>query len=256
MNNGKLSITEQWVNKALKRAEVYFCVCTREDIGVKVMQDCIGLSRTKHKFHWQPMEGDSLISRARSRAASNFLKTKCDVLFFLDDDVIFEPEDAAKIVDHVLAGKLICGGMYVKKGLLDPTLVLEQGDSMTFCKEAKPQKVVVASTGFLAIHRSVFEVMLLAKNSSGEPKYPLCAEKAPWAYYPFFTPEIFKMEDGTYHDGSEDWTFCLNARKLGVETWVDPSIFLGHKGSYVYTLADRLRPSAQKMDQDFKITIS
>src|SRR3990167_2183104 len=145
--------------------------------------------------------------------------------------------------------------MYVQKPTLNKTVVLEDGDSITFSKDAKVKKVVSLPTGFMAISRSVFDVLIKAKKPNGDPLVPLCNAGASWAFYPFFDSQPIKMDDGAWRFVPEDWSFCLYARNCGIDTWCDPSVFLGHVGDYTYSLADRLLPSKVAMDENFSLTM-
>lgn len=233
-----MNAVEEIIKKALKRADVAVCVVGHRQINVDVLGDCMSIfGSKKHRFTWMPNIGEADVSRARSRAATYFYKQRTeDIILFIDDDIRFDPEDVEKVINHVISGKLICGAMYVQKGKLDKTLVLEEGDSITFGPNQEVKKVVCIANGFMAIHRKVFEVLSKQENN------PLCFAGHSWEMYPFFDSQPMKMDNGSWIFASEDWSFCLKARQAGIDTWVDPSIYkLGHLGEYQYDLRDRLR---------------
>ena len=177
----KLNAVYDIVKRSLKRADVMLSVISHRQTNIDVMSDCMSLfSNKKHHYTWMPLVNEADISRARSRVATNFyLNSTADVLFFVDDDIRFKREDADKIISHVVDGKLICGAMYVQKGTIDKTGVMEEGEEITFSKDAKePRKMVALPNGFLAIHRNVFEMVLKLKKTDGEPVFPLCNEGA------------------------------------------------------------------------------
>lgn len=246
-----MSVVDSIIKKALKKADVMVTVCTHRQIDIDVLESIMPLfSNKKHHYTWGPVRGDASIARSRSRAASHFLlNTDLDILLFIDDDIIFKEEDVTKLIDNVVSRKLICGGMYVQKETLDRTVALEDNQTIVFSKESKPEKVLAVSTGFMAIHREVLERMVKAVKPDGDPMFPLCHKDASWKFYPFFSFEPIKKADGNWIYGSEDWTFCLKAKQLGIDTWLDPSLFLGHKGEYVYDLRDRLRQPKVSWDK-------
>lgn len=222
-------------------SNVLLSVCTHRTIDIDVMGSIMLLAgETKHTFGWSPVRGDALISRARSRVASYFLLDRNeDILFFVDDDVVFQPSDAVKIVDNVSKGMDICGGMYVQKKTLDKTCVFFDGQTVTFKKDAEPVEVEALATGFIAIHRRVFEMMATV--------VPLC-HPGTLNFYPFFDP-FPVQKNGKWIHLSEDWAFCQRARNLGFKVWLDPSIFLGHKGEAVYDLSDKARPKKETIQE-------
>jgi hypothetical protein len=44
--------------------------------------------------------GDSLVSRARNSLTADFLETDCTHLLFIDSDLIFSPDQVARIASH------------------------------------------------------------------------------------------------------------------------------------------------------------
>ncbi len=238
-----MQAVDELIKRALKRADVMLAVCSHRWFDIDAMTSAMSLfANKKHHFTWAPVRGDALISRARSRTASFFLRERTeDVLFFLDDDIMFTEADATKLIDDVVGGCDIVGGMYVQKGALDKTCVLKEGDSITFSKDAKPKEVLAVSAGFMAIHRRVFEKM--------SRTIPL-VNAANTKYHTFFQP-FNKQIDGQWTELSEDWAFCDRASALGFKIWIDPSLLIGHKGEYVYDLRDKLRPPKISWD-DFK----
>lgn len=227
---------------------VLVSVCTHRTIDIDVLSGVMGLfGQKEHSFTWCPIRGDALIDRARSRVASYFLQDrKEDVILFIDDDVVFDPKDAIRLIDGVKNGCDIVGGMYVQKGTLAKTCVLKNGQIVTFKRSAVPEEVEAIATGFMAIHRKVFEKM--------SETVPLCHPND-LKFYPFFQP-FPKEKDGQMVYLSEDWAFCDRAKDLGFKVWLDPSIFLGHKGEYVYDLMDRVRKPKGNLKDLEEITLN
>lgn len=243
-----MNVVDVLVKKYLKRADVLLTVCTHRTIDIDVMAGCMQLfANKKHQFTWCPVRGDALISRARSRAASMFLlERQEDCLMFVDDDVQFTEADAIKLIDGIVAGYDVVGGMYVQKGTLEKTCCLKDGDTISFGKKAPVQEVLAASTGFLAIHRKVFQGIV------NKGLVNLC-HAGTLNFYPFFKP-FEKFIDGDWKYLSEDWGFCDLARQAGFKIWIDGSILLKHKGEYAYDLADKARLPKPNLE-DIEITL-
>lgn len=61
--------------------------------------------------------------------------------------------------------------------------------------------------------------------------------------YPFFEDRWIRIAtpdaSGTTHIWlSEDWDFCEKARQIGVRSYIDTSVVLGHQGTTIRTMAD------------------
>lgn len=247
------------IKKSLGKANVLFCVCTHRQFHVDAMTNAMQLyGQQKHTITWMPMKGDALIDRARSRAASYFMleRPDDDILFFVDDDGVFETADVLKTIENVAnKGMDICGGLVMLKkpqtivqGHIDKNVLFFKDQEVTFKKDAKPVEVHLMGTGFMAIHRRVLQAMI-DKNV-----VPFC-HPTDLKFWPFFQPFPYEIEPGRYIYASEDWAFCLRARALGFKVWLDPSIFIRHHGDYGWDLSDALRPSKVPLDDKFSITL-
>ena len=183
--------------------------------------------------------GDALISRARSIAASAFMRSDCDVLLSIDSDMFFGVEDAIKLCEKAMEFKIIAA-LYMTRALgTQPALMLPPGQIVTFAANSLPVEVPFVSTGFMAVHREVFET--LSKD------LPCChigwqSQGVDTSFYPFYMPHTVPWEAEGHLYLSEDWAFCQRAKDKGYKIWLDPAIRLGHMGTYMYTLEDLIRP--------------
>lgn len=164
--------------------------------------------------------GDSLVSRARNKIAMRFLETDCDYLMFIDSDIRFN----IKMIEQLLAhDKKVIGGIYLKKKLpYEPVLnttIGNDGDLLVM-KET--------GTGFLMIHREVFEAI---KKAEPEHSYNKSADEADGEYYDWFRVGVV---ENRYL--SEDYYFCHLARKYGYKVYVDSSVVVGHVGKLEFPL--------------------
>lgn len=160
--------------------------------------------------HFQDKE--SLIPRARDRAAHAFLSGDCDKLFTIDADIQWTVEDFRRIVT---SPHDITGGVYALKGF---------PSAANFNRE-KDGSVRHLPTGFLCVTRRVFEKLKLTslsyqgKNAAGDSVF----------YSQFYPCGVYGIE---YE--SEDWAFCRKAREAGFSLHLDETVTLGHVGSHVY----------------------
>ena len=187
-------------------------------------------------------QGDALIDRSRSIVASRFIQSdNYDILFFIDDDIIFNPQDLAAMCLKMNTEDIeILGGTYLKKQDVEPVLTFKgiPGVTYKFGEGAGIQEVIAASTGFLGIKKSALRKMI----DSGA--VPLCHPND-LKFYPFFQPQA-KLIDGENVYLSEDWAFAIKAKELGIRSYIDGSIKLGHAGRYVYTWDDIYRLRGKK----------
>ena len=207
---------------------------------------------------------ESLITRARNYCVANFLKSDATHLFFIDSDIAWKAMDVMYMLHLIAEAKdtdeplRIFTGLYPKKTIAwekvmmaaksgmyddDPArLSLIAGD-MVFNPDHKaypngqapvfePVKVREAGTGFMIIERSVFE-----EYEKAYPEYK-------------YTPD--HLREGEFEQGeqimayfdciineqnrylSEDYMFCENVRKIGIDVWSLPMVELLHTGTYTF----------------------
>ena len=167
---------------------------------------------------WLTTGNESLITRARNTSVATFLKTDFEYLMFIDADIEFSPESVAKLWN--LDAKVKCGAYPMKRpdqplsAWLDGKLVQLNGDEGLL-------KVDYCGTGFLMIHRSVFEDLKPHVEHYEEGHVGEC-----WGFFDLMPFNGVSL--------SEDYAFCERWRKLGGEIILDSSIKLGHWGQYRY----------------------
>ena len=171
----------------------------------------------------QYLNGDSLVTRARNKVVHKFLQTDYPYLLFIDNDILFTPNDIVRLRSNNLP---ICGGVYFKK-----KIPYSPVSNRTIDQEGHMHKMQETGTGFLMIHREVFE-----KISQAEPSHFYLGdadEEKSNEYYDYFRVGVV---NGRYL--SEDYYFCHLARKHGYDIWLDTSIYTRHVGRAVYPFND------------------
>lgn len=137
-------------------------------------------------------------SENRNYIAAQALKNNCTHLFFVDDDMVFEPDTLERLLAH---DKDIVGAVYKTK-------YETQDDVIEYLDNERPQglfKCKALGTGCLLIKTEVFR------------KLP-----QPWFKYEWFDNGMVKR--------SHDWIFCEDARNKGFDVWADNMIKVGHLG--------------------------
>ena len=166
------------------------------------------------------------IHKARNNLAHEFLtNTNCERMLMVDSDMSFEPEQVARLWAHDAD---VIGGPYChKKDELSWSARAIEG--ITPDPVTKLQELSAVGTGFLMIKRGVFQKMIEA--------YPEQAYIEDWnegtgmTKWDFFqegvvTDDKFGYPKPTYV--TEDFYFCLKARRLGFKVLVDTTFYLKH----------------------------
>lgn len=201
---------------------------------------------------------ESLITRARNYCVDEFLRSDCTHLLFIDSDIGFSFKDVFTLM-HLCdpgTGYDIVTGPYPKKtiawekvksavnqgyGANNPfelenfigDYVFNPAEGITEFRIDEPVKVQEAGTGFMMIHREVFE-----KYAKAYPELRYLPDHARTEHFDG-TREITAYFDCIIDPQSrrylsEDYMFCHNAIKIGINVYMCPWIQLKHVGSYVF----------------------
>jgi hypothetical protein len=194
------------------------------------------------------LNGDSLVNRARNKLADYFLKGRpnmtadgqkvnvlYDWLMFIDTDLIFNPADALKLFEYAKAHgpNIYCGAYPLKT--LKPRVVFNSMPGATVDADGMLE-VREAGTGFMLIHREVFERMIAAFAEEIEYEADsgnLCKSRE--IQHDFFTVGVRKDPILGYRRFlSEDWYFCQRWREIGGKVLLHTRINCAHIGQFTY----------------------
>ena len=214
------------------------------------------------------MFNESLITRARNYLVDEFLRAEQYThLMFVDSDISWDPNDLISLAALCDEDKHpVIGGPYPKKtiawekvrnavdaGLGDNSpLDLEKytGDFVfnptggnSRISLVEPVDVLETGTGFMMIHRSVFE-----KFKETYPKYSykpdhnrtehFKGDRYIHAYFDTIIDNDIWMGEGASNGSdrylSEDYMFCQLVRKMGLSVWLCPWMVIQHVGHFVF----------------------
>jgi hypothetical protein len=198
---------------------------------------------TEFQIHFQPSE--SLIHRARDRAAGFFMEHGFDKLITIDADIEWSYEDFKRLIT---SDKDIIGGLYPLKAfpvVMNFNPLPGQGSEFfktgrgidydafqefkaKYADEQGLAEVRHIATGFLCVTRAVFE-SLKTKSKVYATYDSVSGEMEAFVHY---------YESGV-HEGqleSEDWSFIRRAREAGFKAYIDTRVTLGHVGIHTYRL--------------------
>jgi hypothetical protein len=173
------------------------------------------------------ISGCSVVSRVRNLIATDFLKSDCTDLMFIDSDINFDAEDIFRLMAwNTDPKKGIVAGIPVarKKGQVYFS-TLDTDDDSIFMDKMGLVKAKRVATAFMMIRREVFE-----KLRDAHPEWLYHDEKKDGDQVICFFD--FELKDGHYV--GEDYLFCDRAREVGFEVWIDPTIKLGHMGVHEF----------------------
>ena len=255
----QLNIEEMRKNKVFLATPMYGGMC--HGLYTKSLMDTTAVTM-QHGLQLQIyyMFNESLITRARNYCAANFMKSNADWLFFVDSDIAWGAMDLMYMW-HLISTrddlKVFCG-LYPKKtiawekvlhaaksGMYDenPTLLEKVAGDMVFnplpdeypdgqAPIFEPVRIKEGATGFMFIHRSVFE-----KYNEEHPER-------------LYTPD--HLREGEFKHGerimayfdciindqnrylSEDYMFSEYCRDMGIDIWALPMVELMHCGTHIF----------------------
>lgn len=199
---------------------------------------------TDERVIFAPLWNDALIGRSRSIMCSEFLKTDADVMVIIDDDIVFDAQDFWKIVEGARETRAVYGAAYVTRSTTPHITSRSKPGTgeQVFARtpQRRPIEYQYLATGFWAVHRDVMEAMLEHEfeDAYGTHRIEQMELGADRPFYPFFSPFVYREEDGRLHYLSEDWAFSNRAAQCGFKVWVDLSIIIQHMGLYPFTVSD------------------
>ena len=195
-----------------------------------------------------PIVSESLISRGRNSAAAHFLNSDCDYMLFVDTDMTFTVKDFNQLAT---LKKPLTIGAYCKKYIQQQKLERyshiknNKFDSdweqyvTDFSTEIpngvspdKHIKVNYGATGFMLIHKSVFQTIIKKRP---DLKYHNDIDfymSAGDNFYDFFSVKV-NPKSKKYE--SEDYGFCQLWRECGGEIHCATDTNLVHIGRHHYT---------------------
>jgi hypothetical protein len=198
-------------------------LCAYRSVSLPTHGCIMELFKTPSHNRWREQRGgEAGIARARSIQASKwFRETTEDVFLMLDDDIVFDPEDANSIVDRCRAGYDVIAAAY-PTGDASHLAIRTLGESLLrFGPDMEPLEMRHVATGFFAVHRRVIAAMV--------DVLPECNTNASWRFWPLFGfATEADAEAGGTNNLSEDYYFCNRARALGFKVYLDMSIAVGH----------------------------
>lgn len=200
----------------------------REHVGCMMHPDLAGVIKVS-------CHGMSILDQTRSYLAQQALdNTQADVFLWIDDDILFTPQDVESIAEQCLTDHPIIAGAYPTKkapGGFITTAFAPEVEQVGWFEQGGIYPIEYCGMGFTCIHREVF-------NAIGENLRTVkIASCHGYPCKPFFQNLIV----GDTWKG-EDHSFIIRARDCGFPAVVDTRIRLRHRGLYNYRIEDVVSP--------------
>lgn len=188
-------------------------------MSLMMTQDLIYQKKLKATFELN--SGCSLVHHARNRAARSFLESSHTHMFWIDSDIVWDPEDFIRLLMFATKMDVVCGLYPIKREPPEFMLGLGQGQDVE-TNEYGCLPITGTGMGFTVVQRRVMEAL---------------AADAPIARVPFEDrqmPFIFRCDIHNGDARGEDMAFFADVRAKGFGVWMDPHVKLGHIGAKEY----------------------
>jgi hypothetical protein len=181
---------------------------------------------------FQFVVGGSVVHKSRNELVAHFLASHFTDLLFIDDDMEWQPKDVLRLLgsDKPLIGGV--GRMRTQKPNSDPSVwcwrPMPDPNGAIIQDDMGAIEVLGFGAAFMLINKVVFDRMIDAHPEWKKPGASDWPDPIRRHYFEFFR----QNHEGEAGEVSEDYVFCDRWRRLGEQVWIDPTISLGHVGSW------------------------
>lgn len=196
----------------------------------------------------QLITGCALLDHAYAALVGMALKqTQFDACIFIEQDIIFDPEEAEALVQTAMDLDAMCGAPCIIK---DPRGKLmcsgAKADELHFGAQGGPVECFGLPLGFTAI--PIHRIRTLCEYLC--PEGPCRADNG-GDVWPVFGSLVQTGADGHRELMTQDYSFCKRLDRIGCPRYLDTRRRIVHKGAYPYTVEDSC--FAVPMIDDFRV---
>lgn len=163
------------------------------------------------------------VQTARNALVQMFLRSDCDKLLFLDDDLSWDAEDVWRLLQ---ADKPFAAGIYsMKSDVANYPCVLKCDKDGRALTDGPYLLATRAATGFMMVDRSVFAAIREAFPRLAYMEMPNIDGAPMEEFFDYFPQGV--------HNGrwiGEDYAFCSMWEQLGGIIYIIPDMTFGHHG--------------------------
>lgn len=189
--------------------------------------------------------GQSIIDKARNQVTSLCLDVDADVILWVDSDMTWKAQEAlgmiAKLVVEPSIDIVGAAGRKKRPDLTpdfcarwmtddDGRTVMHPGLGLIEAEKLGGAFLAMRTSALRAVWNLAESEGRMFRMSPNEGAHDMCAQV--WRT---------ELRDGELW--GEDYSFCVDARRAGLQVWLDPNVTLGHIGQYTWEgkVADHLR---------------
>ncbi len=185
-----------------------------------------------HEAHWI-MVGQALVARSRNQLATRAIREEYDVLWMIDDDMVWGKE-AVDTTLELLEEKVAIVAVAASKRAYPLSFhvrFIEGSDSDQVVSRIsgegiRTREALTVGTGFMAIETKVLRALANTTNVRAYDDQGVTTAR-------FFYEGEVETKEGRRVFG-EDETFVLMARSAGFKTIVPIDVTIGHEGMHVF----------------------
>lgn len=185
--------------------------------------------KRKIPFSFGMVAGSSVVQWARDEVVDLFLQGDMNRLFWIDSDMVWEPEQFIRLLALSQRREVVCAAYSAKKD--QPTFYVNW-EKMLTQDELGLLEINGIGLGFTVMTR---DVVVDVADKAERVIDDISGREVPAVF------RISKTSDRKRQ--GEDMAFFADIRALGHKVWLDPSVDLGHIGAKTYrgSIMDALR---------------
>ena len=180
------------------------------------------LQRNNVQWHLQMEIGSALVHHARSKIVQSFIESDCTHLMWIDADMVWQADDILRLLLIGKALDCVSAGYREKNDTGSFQVELDIRNGQVEANDLGCVPIKSAGLGFTMMSRKL--VKALYED----------AEKTRFFGRPEESRYVFRLENTEHGAGGEDILLFHDIHRLGFQTWLDPTIALGHIGTKIY----------------------
>jgi len=166
------------------------------------------------------MEVRGIVTWGRDAVLDSLLKSEAEKLFWIDSDIVWEPDDFLKMVALSTQRNIVCAAYPTKTDDID--FQIAGTDAPQAADDLGLIEIEALGLGFTIMDRSVCESIASSVPKSHD--HVLHRD----------LPDVFRVDRVETGRRGEDIAFFDDLRGLGHKVYLDPTIMLGHVGEKVW----------------------